>query len=181
MKTSDHSSQLRAFLLIFAALFLSGCLPEEKIFASGLAKEWLKEQSVSREQLIMEPMYYFSHLDHDLDRATWLFIPQGQILHKRLMRNEFSRICKLLEGYIGTLDKLLNSKQLPERQLATVYLGLFSDLDAYLEGNKSMHEVHASIRQLEPYIRNLEIVLEEAVSRRLNTLVQTIGEHNSGI
>ena len=180
MKQTGKNVFLKILLLTLSAQLVVGCQAGSALFTSGLAREWKQETPVTPEQLIMEPAYYFTHLDQDIDRAAWLLIPQGRIIHKRQMRNEFLEITELLENYILILDQLPDSRQLPERQLAKTYLHLFEEVIGYFNEEKAMHEIQASLSRLEPSIHILETELEDATARRLNILVQTIGSHNPG-
>ena len=170
-KTKFSSSHIIA--LVFIAQLLTACVPGT-FFNSGIAKEWAKDKSITREQLIMEPSYYFSRLDKDMDRVTWMMIPKGKLLQDTNTRREFMEIRALLRDYARTLDKLPSGNKLPERQLAAIYIDLLDNFDDYLENKISMGDITAQLSAIRPQVRSLEIALHDADSRRLSTLVQTI-------
>ena len=170
-KTTISSSHIIA--LVFIAQLLTACMPST-LFNSGIAREWAKDKSITREQLIMEPSYYFSHLDKDMDRVTWMMIPKGKLLQDTSTRREFMEIRALLRGYARTLDKLPGGNKLPERQLAAIYIDLLDNFDDYLENKIPMSDINTQLSAIEPQVRTLEIALRDADSRRLSTLVQTI-------
>lgn len=169
----EKFSSSHIIALVFVTQLLTACVPGT-FFNSGIAKEWAKDESITREQLIMEPSYYFSHLNKDMDRITWMMIPKGKLLRDANTRLEFMEMRALLRGYVRTLDELPGGKQLPERQLAAIYIDLLDDFDDYLENNKTMGDINAQLSAIEPQVKALEIALHDADSRRLSTLVQTI-------
>ena len=174
METQVRLSPLRIILLVFTVQLLTACVPSENLFSSGIAIEWSSAQPVSREQLIMEPLYYLNHLDKDLDRAAWLLIPQGRLMHSSKIRHELSAMSDLLGTYLDTLDQLPDGKQLPEYELASIYVEMLGDFSGYLQNEQSMRDIEAKLYLQEPRIRQLELALEDAADRRLNTLVQTL-------
>ena len=165
---------MRTMLVVVTVQFLVACVPNQSLFNSGIAKEWSSVEPISREQLIMEPLYYFNQLDRDLDRTTWLLIPQGRLLHSTKLRQEMTSMCSLLESYLRTLEQLPRGTQLPEYELASIYLEIFHDFGGYLQDEKSMQEIQSKLQFHEMRIRVLELALEDASDRRLNTLVQTL-------
>jgi len=180
MEMQIRLSPLRILVLVFTAQLLTACVPGETLFSSGIAKEWGGDQPISREQLIMEPLYYLSHLDEDLDHTTWLLIPQGRLMHSARICHELSAMSDLLGTYLDTLEQLPDGRQLPEYELASIYIEMLGDFSGYLQNKKSLQDIEAKRHQREPRIRQLELALENAAGRRLNTLVQTLSS-NSGI
>ncbi len=113
MKWLDTSA-IRTMVAVATVQFLVACVPNQNLFDSGIAKQWSSVEPISREQLIMQPLYYFNHLDKDLDRTTWLLIPQGRLLHSTKLRHEMASMCSLLESYLRTLEQLPRGTQIPE-------------------------------------------------------------------
>jgi hypothetical protein len=122
----------------------------------------------------MEPLYYFSQLDQDLDRSSWLLIPQGKLLQTTRLRHELTAIRDLLGSYTDTLQQLPGGEQLPEHELASIYLGIFDDLSMYLDNETTMQDIETNLLTHETRIRQLEHALENAAERRLKILVQTL-------
>lgn len=178
MRTLLTPASLRIMLVVLAAQLLAACLPTDTIFTSGIAREWSSDTQISREQLIMEPLYYFDHLDKDLDRSAWILITQGKMLHANRLRQELDTIQQLLNAYITTLNGLPDGGRLPEYELASIYLGIFENYSAYLDNRLSMQEIDTELKGHETRIRQLEVALQDASERRLNILVQTLSLAN---
>lgn len=174
MRTMLTPANLRIMLMVLAAQLLTACLPADTIFTSGIAREWSSDTPISREQLIMEPLYYFDHLDKDLDRSAWILMTQGKVLHANRLRQELETMQQLLDAYIMTLHGLPDGNRLPEYQLASIYLGIFESYSAYLDDRLSMQDIDAELKAHETRIRQLEVALQDAAERRLNILVQTL-------
>ena len=172
LRIKPYPMQLIA--LTFTTQLLTACMPGEAFFNSGIAKEWSAEKPISREQLIMEPDYYFAYLDKDINRAIWMMSPRGTLMRDSKARQDLIKIRELLQDYSQTLRKLSNGKFLPENQLAVIYADLLNNFDSYLNNEKNMGDINTQLGVIEPQVRRLELLLEDSDSRRLSTLVQTI-------
>jgi len=175
-------SKTTPFLVALIAAFSllgSGCNLDNHFYSSGIVKSWAKGAPVSCEMLVTDPGYYFQDLDQDMGSMVWLLIPRGKLLKDARYSKDIKQVQTLLQDYITLLETLPDSGQLPEYQLAQIYHGLATDLDAYLDNKQTMLEITTRLTEITPIVNELETRLQEADSRRLPLLLQTF--HHSAL